>query len=296
MKKYAVGADIGGGHITTAVVNLTDAKIVKDSIFRNDVNAQGTADEILSAWDKAIEASIKKAAESDEKVSRESIVGLGMAMPGPFDYPNGICLINDPSQNKFLSLYQMSVREELAKLTGFAPDNIRFKNDAECFLLGEVFGRNDSTLKRAIGVTLGTGFGSAFVFDGVSEDGNLWCAPYKGGIAEDSISTRWFVNRYKELTGKTIEGSKYLKENIDTDPHAKQLFNEFGETLREFLGALAIQHNADVVIIGGNIAKAWELFVKPLEEELAKQPSSPKLLQSEFGEEAALIGSASLLN
>jgi glucokinase len=105
MKKYAVGADIGGGHITTSVVNLTDASIVEESLFRKQVNAQGEVGDILSAWSEAISVSVQKALDS-EKIGKETIKGVGLAMPGPFDYPNGISLINDPSQNKFLSLYQ----------------------------------------------------------------------------------------------------------------------------------------------------------------------------------------------
>jgi glucokinase len=292
MKKYAVGADIGGGHITTAVVNLTDARIIEDSIFRNPVDAQGDAESILSAWANAIQTSVQKAVDS-EKINKEAVKGIGLAMPGPFDYPNGISLINDPSQNKFLSLYQMSIRNELAERTGFAPDHIQFKNDAECFLLGEVFGKAD--IKRAIGVTLGTGFGSAFVIDGVSEDGNLWCAPFKGGIAEDAISTRWFVKRCKELTGQDVKGAKDLADSFATNSHCRQIFDEFGETLREFLVPLVTKYQADALIIGGNIAEAWDLFTGALKKELAGIAPLTQLKKAVLGEKAALIGSASLL-
>jgi glucokinase len=291
MKKYAVGADIGGGHITTAVVNLTTASIVEESIFRKQVNAQGEAGDILSAWSEAITVSVQKALDS-EKTGEETIKGVGLAMPGPFDYPNGISLINDPSQNKFLSLYQKNIRNELAGRTGFEPANIRFKNDAECFLLGEVFGKKE--IKRAIGATLGTGFGSAFVFDGVSEDGNLWCAPFKGGIAEDFISTRWFVARYKELAGKDIEGVKDLAGTA-TDTYTLQIFDEFGKSLSDFLCPLVVKYQADTLILGGNIANAWSLFIGALEKELSVVSPSTQLRKAVLGEKAALMGGASLL-
>ena len=291
-KTYAVGADIGGGHITTAVINLTDVEIIESSLVRKQVNAQGSADEILIAWTESITESIAKAIDS-EKIDKEAIKGVGLAMPGPFDYPNGISLINDPSQNKFLSLYQMNIRNELATRTSFQPENIRFKNDAECFLLGEVFGKHD--ISRAIGVTLGTGFGSAFVFEGASEDGNLWCAPFRGGIAEDSISTRFFVNRYKELTRKEVKGVKDLADVISQDAEAKQTFNEFGDTLKEFLCPLIVKHNADTLIIGGNIALAWDLFIAALEKEIKEVSPSTKLKKAALGEKAALMGGASLL-
>lgn len=293
MKTYAVGADIGGGHITTALVCLTSANIVPGSLSRKEVNAQGDADSILTAWIDSVKASIKQATDA-ENIPQEAINGLGLAMPGPFDYENGICLINDPSQNKFLSLYQMNLRNELAARTGFAPENIRFKNDAECFLLGEVFGKKD--IRRAIGVTLGTGFGSAFVFDGVSEDANLWCAPFKDATAEEYISTRWFVNRYKALTGKDIQGAKELAMTYASDPVAKQVFDEFANNFCEFMYPLAVEKQADTIILGGNIAKAWNLFIAPLKEKLAKALPHTRIKEAILGEQAALVGSASLLN
>lgn len=297
MKKYAIGADIGGGHITTAAIDLTNASIVRESECRMHVNAQGDAESILSAWTKAINTSIEKAMK--EGAERSSIKGIGIAMPGPFDYPNGISLINDPDQKKFLSLYKMNIREELAKRTGLEPANIRFMNDAECFLAGEVFGGIGNGSKSAIGITLGTGFGSAYYIDGKTEDANLWCAPFRGKKAEEFISTGWFIERYKELTGKTVPGVKDLADSVinktDEDEKAKQVFDEFGETLREFLVPLVLKNNADTLIIGGNIALSWNLFIEPLKKELENKSPETRVVRDSLGEEAALMGGASLL-
>ncbi len=289
MKKYAIGADIGGSHISTAAIDLTDATIVRTSIHRTHVNAQGDAESILSAWTEAIAASI-------QVVGKDFVQGVGLAMPGPFDYPNGISLINDASQNKFLSLYQMNVKQALAQHLKLEPSYIRFKNDAECFLLGEVFGGAGKGAKRAIGVTLGTGFGSAFVFDGKSEDGNLWCAPFRGDIAEASISTRWFVGRYKELTGQNPTGVKELADAVvNGDAKAKQVFDEFGATLSEFLVPLVVKYQADTLVVGGNIALSWDLFATPLQQAVVDASPSTHVVKAQLGEEAALMGGASLL-
>ena len=289
MKQYAIGADIGGSHISTAAVDLTDAVIVRSSIRRTEVNAQGDAESILSAWTEAISGSIGV-------VGGDAVKGVGLAMPGPFDYPAGISLINDASQNKFLSLYKMNVKEALAQRLNIDAAQIMFKNDAECFLLGEVFGGAAKGAKRSIGVTLGTGFGSAFMFDGRSEDANLWCAPFRGGIAEDFISTRWFIGRWKELTGKTPEGVKELADAAPgNQPQAKALFDEFGATLREFLLPLAVKHRADAIVIGGNIALSWDLFIAPLQDALAGESPATRVVKAKLAEEAALVGSAGLL-
>jgi glucokinase len=294
MKKYAIGADIGGGHITTAVIDLTDAIIVRESDFRLKVDAQGSAESILSSWTNAILKTVQIA--SEKGINPLLIAGVGLAMPGPFDYPNGICLIEE--QTKFRALYKMNIRQELAARTGFKPENICFKNDAECFLLGEVFGGAAKGSKRAIGITLGTGFGSAYYFDGVSEDANLWCAPFRNESAEYYISTGWFIKRYEELTGNKIYEVKDLVDGVinNTDPIAKQIFDEFGDSLHDFLVPLAKEKNADTLIIGGNIALSEHLFTGKLRCESAKLNPPVRVVITALGEEAALMGSGSLLN
>lgn len=294
MKKYAIGADIGGSHITTAVIDLTTAEIIRETKSSiDDINAEGPAESILSAWTNCIQTTISLA--SKEGINRDAITGIGLAIPGPFDYPNGICLIKE--QKKFRSLYEMDIRNELALRVNFEPKNIRFKNDAESFLLGEVFGGAAKGSKRAIGITLGTGFGSAYYFDGVSEDADLWCAPFNGETAEYYISTGWVIKRYEELTGVKIRGVIDLVDGVtnNTDNKAKQVFDEFGESIRDFLVPLIIEKKADTLIMGGKIALSEHLFTAPLRTELAKINLSVRVVITALGEEAALMGSASLL-
>ena len=289
MKKYAIGADIGGSHVSTAAIDLANTTIVRSSIQRTHVNAHADAETILAAWAEAISISI-------QAVGKDMVKGVGLAMPGPFDYTNGISLINDASLNKFLSLYQMNIRQALAQRLDLDADGILFKNDAECFLLGEVFGGAGKGAERVIGVTLGTGFGSALVLNGKSEEGNLYCSPFRGGVAEDFISTHWFATRYKELTGQTPAGVKELVDAVlDGDSKARQVFDEFGGALSEILVLLAAKHRADALVIGGNIALSWNLFIAPLEKAMAQTSPSTRIVPALLGEEAALMGGASLL-
>lgn len=294
MKKYAIGADIGGGHITVAVIDLNDARIVTGSHCRMDVDAEGSAEGILSAWTEAIKQSAQQAID-EAGIEPSAIIGMGLAMPGPFDYENGIAKIVE--QKKFRALYDMDVRAELAQRTGYAPESIKFKNDAENFLRGCVFGGVGKGSKRAIGVTLGTGFGSAYYIDGDSADADLWCAPFRGKIAEESISTRWFNARYEELSGKKVRGVKFLIDGVmnGSDKEAKQVFSEFSDTLIEFLVPLVSEKKADTLILGGSIALSAHLFIEPLKVAMAKANPSTRVLTTILGEESTLLGCASLV-
>ncbi|MDL2223208.1 ROK family protein [Bacteroidales bacterium OttesenSCG-928-M11] len=285
-KKYSVGADIGGGHIEAAVVNITDFQIIKETKTYIPVKNDSDADTILNAWAEAINTSVQKAIESG--IHKEDIKGIGLAIPGPFNYSLGISLMD----HKFKSLYVQNICEKLAIRTDFRGSRIKFKNDAESFLLGEVLKNTKKNIKEAVGITLGTGFGSAFFTENESQDANLWCSPYRGGKAEDFISSQWFIKKHKEVTGEEIEGVKNLVDRYEEDAHIRNLFTEFGETLDDFLTPLATEFRADAIIIGGSICKAEKLFTQTLRSSL---PETIQLIVSESTEEAAMIGAASLL-
>ncbi len=100
------------------------------------------------------------------------------------------------------------------------PDNfpVRFMNDVSSFAVGEALVGKAAKVKRSMSITLGTGFGSAFISDripvvdgpDVPKLGCVYHLPYKDGIADDYFSTRWFLGSYKKLTGKEMKGVKEL--------------------------------------------------------------------------------------
>jgi len=56
-KRLVLGADIGGTHITAALVDLTTRSILPETFVRAPVNAHGAAEDIISAWAAAIQES-----------------------------------------------------------------------------------------------------------------------------------------------------------------------------------------------------------------------------------------------
>lgn len=82
-KEYAVGIDIGGTHITTAIIDVKNMQLIDLSLHKESFDSNLPVDQVMSIWEKAIQTSIK-----NSKV--ESVIGLSVCMPGPFDYENGI--------------------------------------------------------------------------------------------------------------------------------------------------------------------------------------------------------------
>lgn len=274
-----IGVDIGGSHITAAHIDAADFKIVKSSMVRERVASMESSDIIIKAWVDALSPLILNAGEET--------VHIGIAMPGPFDYEKGISLMK--GTKKYDSLYEMNVKEILADQLGIPEDHILFRNDAESFLHGELASGAVAGEKRAVGITLGTGLGSASNCQGTTVDSDRAFIPFKDSIAEEYISTRWFSNRYKELTGKDIKNVESLLASNDEEL-INQIFEEFGENVAMFLNDFIAEEEATVVVIGGNIAKTWDYFIPVVRKHLTNK--EVVLKQSTMWEDAALVGAA----
>lgn len=281
-----LGVDIGGSHITAALVNLKPGTLIPSSRQRKYVKSDDAAEIILDHWVEVMNEAFR------DSPAAERIIGI--AMPGPFDYDEGISLLKD--QDKFKTLYLVNIKNELAARLNIEPGSIRFINDAAAFLQGEVFGGAARNHDQVIGLTLGTGLGSSFCRNGIAEDAALWNAPFKEGIAEDYLSTRWFVDRYFQLTGKVIGGVKEISLTECRDQEVGQIFKEFGHNLALFISALVEKEPAEVIVLGGNISNAHPCFMPYLEQSLESLQVTAKIKIAELKEDASLIGSASCWN
>lgn len=283
---YRIGVDIGGSHITAALVDSKSGKILEDSLTRAKIDPHADAEEILSAWSTAIQ---KTRAHLPERISYSQI--LGFAMPGPFDYVNGISLMTKQVA-KYEKLYGVNVKVELSNRLEIAPQNIQFRNDSEAFLEGEMNYGSGKNFTSGIGLTLGTGLGTSIYQNGKAKDMGLGITyPFKESVIEEYISTRWFVSRYQSLAQKKIHGAKELIEAYDSDPIARQLMEEFAQNLGDFILEFVKIHYPEVIIMGGNIAEGSAYFFPQIEAKLAKHTRPIVLTKSALNERAALIGS-----
>lgn len=298
IKQIAVGVDIGGSHISCAAVNIYTRELIPGSVQKEKLNNHAQADSIFESWGKAIQKTI------DFAGGQEKILGIGFAMPGPFDYKNGTALM-DKSVAKYENLYGLNVGDELKRLL-MLPDTLPFRylNDALAFAVGECWIGTASGFRNVVAVTLGTGFGSAFLMDGipviegerVPGKGYVYNIPYENGIADDYFSTRWFIAEFKKRTGIQCDGVREIVDNKSEAVKVKQLFHEFGNNIGNFLVPLLSNFNAGCLVIGGNISGAYSLFGSSMENALKKRNIIIPVLVSEYMESAAVAGSARLLD
>lgn len=282
--KIILSADIGGSHITAALVDLDKKKELSGTWSRTKLNSAGTSAEIINTWAETLE---KSSIGHDLKSLK-----IKIAMPGPMNYKTGICKIQ--GQGKYESLYNLNIKQMLAARLGIQPAAIHFINDAACFLKGEIFSGSLEGYDHAIGLTLGTGLGTSYLVNGKAVDSGLWCMPFLNGIAEDYISTRWFVKRFEELTGIAIKDVKDLIDNHVGTPGFNTVFEEFSFNLAGFIYKFIRKKMPLAVVLGGNIALADDYFIKDTRRHLAMLMGySLPVKKSILGEKAALLGAGS---
>ncbi|MEO5650390.1 MAG: ROK family protein [Ginsengibacter sp.] len=284
MQQIIAGVDIGGTHVTVCLVDINKGELLKYSLVRTQVDPSLAKKDIIHIWANAIRESYRKI--------RMPVGKIGIAMPGPFDYEKGISYIR--GLHKFDHLYGENVKDLLADELGVRAVNILMINDASAFLLGELKCGAGLGFHNLVGITLGTGLGSASFFDGKIHETDLWNIPYKEGQAEDYISARWLIDTYENYTNEKIPGVKLIADCVTSDKNAGKVFEEFGKNLGKVLIQNYAHSSPELVIIGGNIAKAWDCFIPSVKHVLAENGIAFLLKPAALGESAALIGGSFL--
>ena len=216
---------------------------------------------------------------------------IGIAMPAPFDYERGIARLKE--QGKFKSIYGINLREYLSDTLHLRGKSISFFNDAASFLQGEALFQRVPSEQRLLGITLGTGLGSAYKTGIWAEDAALWSSTFKGKQAEYYLGTGWFVNWAKQEHNIDISGLKDLLANSDWSDLAIQALEIFGANLGEFLSIHCRLQQIEKIVMGGNLAKASNYFEPAMQKMLLSNNVNVEVVFSQLGEHAALVGAAS---
>ncbi|WP_294324456.1 ROK family protein [uncultured Sphingomonas sp.] len=282
-----VGVDIGGHHVAAAAI-AQDAPgaLVADTFQHVACAPSDNRATLIAAWAGAIDAVV-------ERVGPDQVRGIGIAMPGSFDYTAGIAYFE--GNGKFAALYGVDVAQALAE-TLRHPRPVRFLNDATAFAVGCVAIGATPARGNVVGVTLGTGLGSAFLRDGipaidgddVPPHGSLWHLPFREGIADDHVSARWLTARIAQrLDGidTVVAAADAARAGNET---AATIFADYGDNLGTILSPWVDRFGAGTVMLGGRICGAFDLFGPVLRQHL---PTTHIAVHADT-EDAAIIGAA----
>lgn len=296
-----IGVDIGGSHISSAAIHQQGRSLIKGTYFCSPVDNKASKDHIFSTWATTIKETIyaTPAFANDSNLP----IGIAFSMPGPFHYHTGIAMFE--GNDKYEALFNVNVGDELKKYLKLPQLTFRFLNDASCFAVGGSLtsGANSTDDLRVVAITLGTGFGAAFLQnkipvtngDTIPENGCLWDKTFGDGIADSYFSTRWFVQEYEYETGVKLLGG--VKEMVElNDAAVKKVFQKFTQNLSVFIMPFLRNFAADILVIGGNIAKSHSLFLTDLKQQFANAGLVLPIAIIENTEETSIFGAAYLYN
>ncbi|MBI9067070.1 MAG: ROK family protein [Salinivirgaceae bacterium] len=219
---------------------------------------------------------------------------ISFAFPGPADYDKGI--IGDlPNFTAFKGGVALGpMLEDRFNLPVF------INNDGNLFAYGEALAgllpdlnsklKAEGSIKKfknVIGITLGTGMGCGLVLDSHLLVGDTSCGAEihntlnkfnSNWNAEESVSTRAIQRIYAKESGSEFNNSimpkdiyNIAKGKMQGDKQAAiQTYKMYGEALGSSIANVVTLIDG-IVVLGGGITAAWDLFSPSMFEELNRQ-------------------------
>jgi glucokinase len=310
MQEYYLGLDLGGTKILTGLADI-EGNIITRS--RRDTEAELGEDKIIENMIATIEDVLSKA-----DVSKDQIKTLGIGSPGPLDSKKGIII-----ENANLPWKNVALVERIESALGI---KTLLQNDANAAALGEKWFGAGKNVDNMVYITISTGIGGGAIinkelFTGVNDnaceightvidpDGPL-CGCGNHGCLEAFSSGTSIGKRAREAAaaGKSkemLEQADNIVEDIDAvicsqaanqgDQVAKDIFKNAGYHLGIGLGNVVNTFNTEMIILGGGVMKASDLFldeaIKTMEDiSLAGSLEMVTVKEAELGSDIGLMG------
>jgi len=240
--------------------------------------------------DACLKTIIKGFREVEQRIPGKA-TAISFAFPGPADYKKGI--IGDlPNFKAFTNGVALGpMMEDLFHLPVFINNdgNLFAYGEALCGFLPELNARILSRrgikqFHNLIGLTLGTGFGCGVVINNIlligdnSNDTGIHNTLNKFNPdwnAEESVSTRALQRVYAQASGQPFSGRITPKDIFEiatgklpgNKEAAIEAYRQFGEALGSSIANILTLIDG-IVVIGGGITGAWQLFAPAMFSEI----------------------------
>jgi glucokinase len=290
--KAMLGLDLGGTKILSGLISVR-GDILGDP-YTIPTGGEDPEQAIVHRLFAAIEKSLDNAGLKIGDIS-----GIGIGSTGPLDMKQGLIL-----DCPFLpTLKNFPLRRTVRDKFGLP---VFLDNDANCFALGEWFFGAGAKYDTLLVYTLGTGLGCGIVINGkvftgaTQHAGEVGTSPYHDETIEDIVSGSGISRIYKNICGREKVAREIADLAFQGDEYALQTWERFGEHLAYAMAWGINMIDPDIVILGGSIANAMELFAPAMERSLRRNicplPAEKiKVVKAGLGDHAGLIGAACLV-
>lgn len=315
MPGVAVSIDLGGTNLRVALVDEKGEVLAR--ILQPTKPERGRS-KVFESLTESIEEAIEKG-----KMKGLEPLGAGIGFPGVFA-EDGV-ILGAPQLPDWVGFDLLEALREGVSIPVF------LENDANCAALGEYWMFREELPDTFVFMTLGSGIGGGVILDGKLWRGYLGSAgeighipvepkgPFCGGghqgcievfasavglknlieqMLDEGVSSD-FLSAFEKKSSAVTPKDAY-EAAMRGDAGAIRLFERFGSYLGISLASVINVLNPKAIVIGGNIANAWEFFSPSILPSL-KRHTFPYVAErlmirkARLGEDAGILGAASLV-
>jgi glucokinase len=302
-----IGVDLGGTNLRTALVSPAGVVLAK----RKEASLAS------EGHHKVVARLLRNITEQRETAIQQGleVSAVGVGAPGVILSGEGV-VVTSPN---FPDWNNLPLRQELEKVLCLP---VFIENDANAAALGEQWRGAAKDVASMIFLTLGTGVGGGIVYEGriwegahgmAGEVGHMTLEPEgrkcgcgNRGCLEMYASSRGIVMSYIDaappgaaLGAGSITSADIYRAAGEGEPLAVKVMQEMGRYLGIGIASLINILNPQMVVIGGGVKDAWQLFIEATREEIRRRAFSypaerTEIVPSVLGDDAGMVGAAAL--
>jgi predicted NBD/HSP70 family sugar kinase len=296
-----LSAAIGRSRTRLAVCNLAG-----DILAATDIDQEPGLgpDDLMPDIVKRLDALLDDSGHRDDK-----IYGVGLSLPGTVDRERG-CSLDSPIMSGWDGVPLPPYFAELID----AP--VILDNDANVITLAERRG-DRRAYDDLLVLKASTGLGAGIIAGGSLQRGSVQAAgefghnktPAAAGVpcrcgdtgCLEAIAGGWALVRALQGDGRAVGHLRDVVELANSgDPDARRMIRDSGRFVGEVLAAAVNLLNPAVLVVAGDMAGAYDIFVAGLRETLYGNATAlaTRVLQvvpSTYGDRSGVIGSATMV-
>jgi len=233
-----IGLDLGATNIRGGLVFGNKLSQIQSKRIRSSGTVEEVLEDIYSVIDKLKDA---------------EVTAIGIGVPSVVDVEQGIVY----DVQYIPSWKEVHLKKILEARYGVP---VFVNNDANCFVLGELYFGNGIGMQNLIGLTIGTGLGAGVIINhhlfagpncGAGEFGMV---DYLDHCFEYYCSGQYFQNVYQ------LDGQIVFEKAKAGDKQAQLYYAEMGTHLGNAIKMILYTYDPSLIIFGGSVRHAYPYF------------------------------------
>lgn len=297
----AVGIDFGKRHLAVAACDLSHSILAEArSEMPDDYDARQGLDEAALLVDQVLD---------DAGVERDSVLGVGLGVPGPIHLQTGVV----GSSAILPGWVGARVAEEMSERLRLP---VHVDNDANLGALAELHWGAGNGCSSLTYIKIATGIGAGLVLDRrlfrgaggtageighttIDETGPI-CRCGSRGCLETFAGAPAIVELLRPSLGPTVTAETIVEQALDGHPGSRRAIGDAGRHIGSALANLCNLFNPELIVVGGTLALAGDVLLEPMRDAVKRRaiPSAAEdveIVTGRLGDRAEMLGTVALV-